>query len=88
MYLVNTRPHLSFAVNTLSQFMMEPQRVHWIAAKHVLRYIPSRVDYGLEYIKGDGVRLVGYSDSDWAGCANDQKSTNGYCFGFGLAIVS
>ena len=35
MYLVNTRPDLSFAVNTLSQFMVEPRRVHWIAAKHV-----------------------------------------------------
>ena len=55
MYLVNTRPNLSFAVNTLSQFMVEPRRVHWIAAKHVLRYIAGTVDYGLYYVKGDGV---------------------------------
>ena len=27
MYLVNTRPDMSFAVNTLSQFMVEPRRV-------------------------------------------------------------
>ena len=64
MYLVNTRPDLSFAVNTLSQFMVEPQRVHWTTAKHMLRYIAGTVDYGFEYIRGDGVRLVGYSDSD------------------------
>ena len=38
MYLTNTRPDIRFAVNTLSQFMVEPRRVHWIAAKHVLRY--------------------------------------------------
>ena len=49
MYLVNTRPNLSFAVNTLSQFMMEPKRVHWTAAKHILRYLAATADYGLDY---------------------------------------
>ena len=28
MYLVNTRPNISFAVNSLSQFMVDPRRVH------------------------------------------------------------
>ena len=27
-YLVNTRPNICFAVNSLSQFMVEPRRVH------------------------------------------------------------
>ena len=39
MYLVNTRPDTCYTVNTLSQFMVEPKRAHWAAAKHVLRYI-------------------------------------------------
>ena len=39
MYLVNTRLDLCFAVNTLSQFMVEPRSVHWVVAKHVLRYL-------------------------------------------------
>jgi hypothetical protein len=38
-HLVNTRPDMSFAVNTLSQFMVESRRVHWLATKHVLRYL-------------------------------------------------
>eukprot|EP00253_Pinus_taeda_P024674 PITA_24674 len=29
MYLVNTRPDICFAVNTMSQFMCEPRKVHW-----------------------------------------------------------
>eukprot|EP00253_Pinus_taeda_P004175 PITA_04175 len=37
MYLVNTRPNICYAVNTLSQFMVEPKRAHWAASKHVLR---------------------------------------------------
>ena len=37
MYLTNTKPDICFAVNTLSQYMVQPRRVHLIAAKHVLR---------------------------------------------------
>ena len=59
MYLVNTRLDICFVVNTLSQFMVEPRRVHWVAAKHVLRYLCGTVDYGLHYHRGDGVHLVG-----------------------------
>ena len=64
MYLVKTRPDISFVVNTLNQFMVEPRRVQWSAIKHVLRYVAGTIDYGLDYVRGDGVRLVGYSDSD------------------------
>jgi hypothetical protein len=49
MYLVNTQSHISFAVNSLSQFMVHPRRVHWIAMKHVLRYLSGTVEYGLLY---------------------------------------
>ena len=32
MYLVNTQQDISFAVNSLRQFMVDPQRVHWTAS--------------------------------------------------------
>ena len=57
MYLVNIRSNIYFAVNSLSQFMMESKRVHWVATKHVLRYLHGTVDYGLDYIQGDGVKV-------------------------------
>ena len=47
MYLMNTRPNICFAVNTLSQYMVEPRHVHLIATKHVLRYLKGMIDYGL-----------------------------------------
>jgi hypothetical protein len=31
---------------------------------------------------------VGYTDSDWAGCVSDRKSTSGCCFRLGSAVVS
>jgi hypothetical protein len=88
MYLVNTRPDICFAVNTLSQFMVEPRRVHWVAAKHVLRYLRGTVEYGLSYIQGDGVKLMGFTDADWAGNTVDRKSTSGCCFSLGSGVVS
>ena len=73
MYLVNSRLDLCFVVNTLSQFMVEPRRVHWIATKHVLRYFASTLDCGLDYRRSDGVSLIGFTDSDRAGIVADRK---------------
>ena len=80
MYLVNSRPNLCFVVNTLSQFMVKPRRVPWVAAKHVLRYLAGIVDYGLYYRTSYGVRLIGFMDSYWAGSVTDRKSTSICCF--------
>ena len=49
MYLMNTRPYIFFAVNTLSQFLTDPIHVHLIVAKHILRDLKGIVDYGLKY---------------------------------------
>jgi hypothetical protein len=88
LYLINTRPNICFVVNTLSQFTVEPRRVHWVATKHVLMYLCGTTDYGLDYQRGDGVHLVCYTDSDWAGYVSDGKSTSGCCFGLSSVVVS
>jgi hypothetical protein len=48
MYLVNTRPYVCSAMNTLSQHMVEPRHVHWMETKHMLRYLHGTVGYGCE----------------------------------------
>ena len=40
---------LMYLVNTLSQFLTDPRHVHFIATKHILRYLKGIVDYGLKY---------------------------------------
>jgi hypothetical protein len=49
MYSIHTRPYICFVVSALSQFMSEPRYRHWIAAKHVLRYLRGSIAYGLRY---------------------------------------
>ena len=68
--------------------MSSPKHIHWIAVKHILRYLKGTQDYGLRYTSGGGVLLHGFSDSDWAGSVQDRKSTSGLCFSMGSAMVS
>jgi len=56
-YLVNTRSNILFVVNTLSEYMVEPRQIHWVATKHVLRYLHGTVGYGLRYVLGGEVKL-------------------------------
>jgi hypothetical protein len=88
MYLVNTKPDICYVVNVLSQFMSQPRQTHWIATKHVLRYLRGTVGYGLRYASSVDLSLQGYADVDWARSAMDQKSTSGCCFTLGSAMVS
>ena len=68
--------------------MMEPKRVHWVAAKHVLRCLQGTVDYGMDYGKCDGVRLIGCTDLYCVSSVNDWKSTFRCYFSLGSTIVS
>jgi hypothetical protein len=64
MYLVNTRSYISFAVKSLSQFIVDPRRVHWIVMKHVLWYLRGTMEYWLLYECSGGVILLGFTDVD------------------------
>jgi hypothetical protein len=88
MYPTNIRPDICFAVNTLSQFLVEPKRVHVVAAKHVMRYLKGMLYFGLSYNGDHDFRLSGYTDLDWAGSVSNRKSTAGCCFNLGSAMIS
>jgi hypothetical protein len=88
MYLMNTRLDICFAVNTLSQFLVEPRHVHLVVAKHVMRYLKGTIDCGLSYDGDHDFTLSGYTDADWAGSVSDRKNTSGCCFSLGSAMIS
>jgi hypothetical protein len=56
-YLVNTRPDICYAMSVLNQFMSHPRQTHWIAAKHVLRYLRGTIGYGMKYAFSVDMRL-------------------------------
>ncbi|XP_048226863.1 uncharacterized mitochondrial protein AtMg00810-like [Ricinus communis] len=87
-YLTITRPDISYSVGVISQFMDKPRESHLIAAKRILRYVKSTLNFGLLYKQHASFLLTGFVDADWAGDVNDRRSTTGYCFNTGSTAVS
>ncbi|XP_052479542.1 secreted RxLR effector protein 161-like [Gossypium raimondii] len=77
----------SFFVSMLSRFMLLVTNKHYKAGKRVLRYIKGTLSHGIHFSRADELKLIGYTDSDWAGSKDDMKSTSGYAFTLGSAMI-
>jgi hypothetical protein len=77
---VYTRPDLAFIIGLLGRFQSNPGIKHLKAAKKTLRYLQGTKHYMLTYKKIDNLEVIDYSDSDFVGCADSQKSTSSYVF--------
>ncbi|XP_018507040.2 uncharacterized mitochondrial protein AtMg00810-like [Pyrus x bretschneideri] len=86
-YLTFTRPDISFAVHQVCQFMQCPMESHFLAVKHILRYLKATQGCGLHYIKGS-LEITAYSGADWAGDPNDRRSTTGLVVFLGSNPIS
>ncbi|XP_076906725.1 putative F-box/FBD/LRR-repeat protein At4g13965 [Bidens hawaiensis] len=62
--------------------------MHLCAAKRILKYVAGTKHYGIWYDKGANIKLIGFSDSDWASCVDDRKSISAYAFSLGSGVVS
>ncbi|XP_020422709.1 uncharacterized protein LOC109949960 [Prunus persica] len=88
-YLTLTRLDISFAVNTVAQFMSAPRTSHLVAAKRILRYIKGTIDLGLTFTSQiAAARLSAYSDTNWAGCPYSRRLTIGYVITLGTNLIS
>ena len=76
-----------FATCLCARFQANPKESHLTAVKRILRYLKGTVNLGLWYPKNSGFGLVGYSDSDFAGCRMDRKSTSGSAHFLGDKLV-
>lgn len=74
-----TRPDISYAVNLLSRYCVNPGKGHWAAMKRIMRYIKGTINKKLVYYS-DGNELHGFCDADWASDLDERKSTTGYIF--------
>ncbi|RVW74320.1 Retrovirus-related Pol polyprotein from transposon TNT 1-94 [Vitis vinifera] len=77
---VCTRPDIAYIVGMLGRYLSNPGMNHWRAAKRVMRYLQRTKEYMLTYRRLDQLELIGYSDSDFAGCQDSRRSTSGYIY--------
>ena len=72
----STRPDISYAVNVLSRYQMNPTENELKLVERVFQYLKGTVAMGLVY-QGRRDDMVAYSDSNFADCEG-SKSTCGY----------
>ncbi|CAI7867224.1 unnamed protein product [Closterium sp. NIES-53] len=91
MYLMTcTRPDLAYPLSLLARCVAPGmhRKVHWDAAKRVLRYLCSTSGMGL-VVGGRGpVVLTGHADASWVDDLATQRSSQGYTFSLGSGSVS
>ena len=61
---------------------------HLTAVKRIIKFLKGPTNVGLWYPKGISLNLIGFSDSDFAGCKLDRKSRSGTCHLLGSSLVS
>ncbi|XP_050890265.1 secreted RxLR effector protein 161-like [Lathyrus oleraceus] len=88
LYLTASHSDIMFNVCLCVWFQANPKESHLAAIKRIMEYLKGTTNVGLWYPKGSICDLVGYSDSDYAGCKIDRKSTSGTCHVLGNALVS
>ncbi|KAG8475459.1 hypothetical protein CXB51_032225 [Gossypium anomalum] len=87
LWLLEQNYQVKKAMNSvLSRFMHCCNKQHLQAANRVLRYIKGTLSYGLKFSRNEDLKLIGYTDSDWAGSKDDMKSTSGYAFTLGSTM--
>ena len=88
LYLTASRPDIMFSTCLCARFQANPKESHLIVVKRIFKYLKGTPNLGIWYPKGTGFDLIGYTNSDFAGCKIDRKSTSGSCQFLGRRLVS
>ncbi|CAI7741736.1 unnamed protein product [Closterium sp. NIES-54] len=91
MYLMTcTRPDLAYPLSLLARYVAQGrhQKVHWDAAKRVLRYLCSTSGMGLVLGGRARVVLTGHAHASWVDDLATQRLSQGYTFSLGSSSVS
>jgi hypothetical protein len=88
LYLTAIRPNIAFSVGVCARFQENPKESHLTTVKRIIRYVNDALLHGIWYSRETNLVVAGYSDVDWAGMADDRKSTSRACFYVGTNLVA
>ncbi|CAI7854051.1 unnamed protein product, partial [Closterium sp. NIES-54] len=85
-----TRPDLAYPLSLLDRYVApgRHRKVHWDAAKRVLRYLCSTPGMGLVLGGRGPVVLTDHADTPWVDDSATQRPSQGYSFSLGSGSVS
>ena len=87
-YLIVTRPDISYDVHQVSQYLSAPRSTHYIVVLHILRYLKGTPFQSLFYSAQSPLILRAFFDANWVGDPIDRRFTTGYCFLLGSSLIS
>ncbi|CAM8934243.1 unnamed protein product [Rhodiola kirilowii] len=88
LYCMAIRPDILFSVCLCARFQADPRETHVKVVKRILRYLKGIDNLCLFYPKGGDLRLMAYTDADYAGCKTNHKSTSGMAQFLGPCLIS
>lgn len=87
-FLTNTRPDLSYIVQSLSQYMHAPTVSHDQALLHAFNYVGCTCGQGILLQASASLCLQAFSNSDWGACYDTRRSFSWYILLFGNFPIS
>nr|GEU99179.1 uncharacterized mitochondrial protein AtMg00810-like [Tanacetum cinerariifolium] len=87
MYLTTSRLDIKFTTCLCTRYQANPKESYLIAVKRIFEYLKGTPSLGLCYPKCLGFDLKGNSESDYASCNMDRKSTSSACQFLGGKLV-
>ncbi|XP_074377190.1 secreted RxLR effector protein 161-like [Apium graveolens] len=87
LYLTASQPDIMYNVCVCARFQANPKESYLNAVKRIFHYLSGTINLGLFYPITNAFNLVGCSDTGYAGCQTDRKSTSGVCAYFGQSLV-
>ncbi|KAI7964673.1 hypothetical protein MJO29_002771 [Puccinia striiformis f. sp. tritici] len=85
---VLTRPDISYAVSTLSQYLDHPGITHYHAAVQVFRYLLGTRHLGLNFFKNATPNIRAFVDADWGNCPDTRRSSTGFVIMAGSHLIA
>lgn len=68
--------------------MQASRHLHLAAVRRIIRYLRGSSNRGLFFPTGTSLRLVAYSDADWASYHDTRRFGIGWCIFLGDSLIS
>jgi len=85
---IGMHPDITYAVQQLSQYLNCYSYAHWNAAVHIICYLSGTREHKLHLGSKNPVKLISFTDSDWANCLDTRRSVGCHTYSLGSGVVS